>query len=75
MKAVIRGFPIPKPLIHPRWWLDDPEFGAPGWSPAYFDETIDPGRVKPTLFKDVRRNKLTESSRELLAIREGLSED
>ena len=75
MRAAIQGIGFPISLVHPRWWLDGPEFASASWEPRYYDETIDLSAAKPMAFRDTRLNKLTKSVTDLLTTRDQLDED
>lgn len=34
------GMPIPRSLLHPRWWLKGPTISARKWSPTYGEEQV-----------------------------------
>lgn len=75
MRAAIQGIGFPISLVHPRWWLDGPEFESASWEPRYYDETIDFCTAKPMAFRDTRLNRLTKSVTDLLPTRDQLDED
>jgi hypothetical protein len=37
-RAYLQGMPIPRSLIHPRWWLKGPVVHQSNWQPRYPDE-------------------------------------
>ena len=43
-RAYLDGQPIPKSLLHPRWWLKGPTVRYTGWKPSYpEDDVVDYG--------------------------------
>jgi hypothetical protein len=76
MRSVRNGFAFPISLIHPRWWINGPQFEQDaGWRPRYFDETIDPASIEPTRFVEEEKNKIISSSMNMMALRDELDGD
>jgi len=38
LRAFLSGTPIPRSLLHPRWWLQGPAILQLGWKPSYSEE-------------------------------------
>ena len=48
-RAYLSGQPIPKSLVHPRWWIHGPTIRYTNWQPTYPEEiAIRPTTPEPT---------------------------
>ena len=65
------GQPIPKSLIHPRWWIKGPIIRFSDWKPQNQEEN-EPG-VRQTNYLSPQRRQHTFISQDLLGIRDALS--
>jgi hypothetical protein len=66
------GLPIPKSLVHPRWWIRGPPIRTIGWVPVYQEESQQTG-VLTTNYLSLQRRQLTSTDQSLLTIRDALS--
>jgi hypothetical protein len=72
-QAYITGQPIPRSLVHPRWWINGPVITEAGWAPLYFTTTL-PLSPSRHPYANGRRNDITSTSLEILDARETLAD-
>lgn len=68
------GAPIPRSLIHPRWWVNSKPIRITNWTPLYriFALPLSPPRLLPAPLSSLYRNDLTRLDLQMLEAREGL---
>jgi MULE transposase domain len=70
--AIVKsGQPIPKSLIHPRWWIKGPIIRFSGWVPTN-QEASNTG-IRETNYLSPRRRQHTSAGQHLLVVRDALS--
>jgi hypothetical protein len=73
------GAPIPRSLVHPRWWINGEPIQIAGWTPSYrtFTLPISPLRYPQSRplnpYISPRRNEITGLGLQVLEARESLS--
>ena len=73
------GAPIPRSLVHPRWWLNGDAIQTTGWTPSYrtFTLPLSPSRHSnahpPNLYISPRRNEITRLGLQAIEARDGLT--
>jgi hypothetical protein len=71
-QACLTGQPIPKSLIHPRWWIHGPIITQSDWAPSYHTpaDLIAPGQ---NVYLNPRRMVITSTGLEIMTAAESLT--
>ena len=72
------GAPIPRSIVHPRWWLHGEPIRVSGWAPSYHTFTLpisppQPSQATQNPYLSPRRNEITTLGLQVLKAREGLT--
>ena len=72
------GAPIPRSMIHPRWWLNGEPIQITRWAPLYHTYTLPmspprPPQATQNPYLSPRRNEITTLGLQVLEAREGLT--
>ena len=76
IRACVEGSPIPRSLLHPRWWVHSEPIKVTAWTPIYQTFALPVSPARPTVahpYVSPRRNEITGLGLQVLEAREELT--